>query len=287
MKASETPLVQSNEDNSPEALLRTALWTPGIMHVLDNCAHDVVKNMPGYKPWESNMTAVRAFFSSSHHREQFTVHCLRDAPGCVQTLFSTYAPATLDWRWGTLLCTVEWLLLREDAIRRSWDMSKLEAASRSKTQQQSHAAEQEDGGDGAANVLAEDVQDQQARMAERRQLESDRKVKMQKADQAVSDPLFWSFAKLVHLLASIAASLTSWAQACPCHSSTIAKIYTSASRFLRQKYFSTITGLLPTTAQQHILMNSTSKVKQSRLQASYMYLQRATHSYCISVWTKH
>eukprot|EP00969_Alexandrium_andersonii_P321569 14208415-Alexandrium_andersonii.AAC.1 len=55
----------------------------------------------------------------------FVEHCVPESGPDAKALFSNYAPAVLDWRWGTLINTVEWFLLREAAIRRHWDVRKL------------------------------------------------------------------------------------------------------------------------------------------------------------------
>ena len=106
-------------------LFQRALPIPGLLHILDNCTAEV--HLKGMTHWSKFFTSLRAVCSIMCRmwvRERFLGRCLR-----ARTKARSQAEARLDqnfqgvieWRWGTLLAVLRWLLPLRGDLQTYWD----------------------------------------------------------------------------------------------------------------------------------------------------------------------
>ena len=111
----------------------------------------------------------------------------------------------IHWRWSSLSDVVEGFLEREQALRGSWDLSKLLDA----------IAEEQKPGEGVS-----DMREEEPRAAEDDRVPRPRRDTSgvwTQFDKAISSDWFWAYARFLYLVEGKITKISTWMEACSCH----------------------------------------------------------------------
>ena len=196
----------------PEALnavsgFVSSLRIPPHFHIIDKVSNSLLAALSlSWSRVEKGFKAVVACFHAGHTRRHFVKLCV---PANVQFLFSGGPPAWDGGRvWGVLQRIVHWLLKREGAIKRNFDIEALLNKAK-QTVGEAPAA----GGEGeAGDVNAAGNEDS------KRDYFDDRDgSNMSICGDAVKDPFFWGAMHLLGKFAEILDHMHAWMLGCACH----------------------------------------------------------------------
>eukprot|EP00969_Alexandrium_andersonii_P043173 1893320-Alexandrium_andersonii.AAC.1 len=114
--------LESAGTRAREFIFGRAIPVTGLLHVLDNLTDDVHATMEGWGPFIDQLNALSRLLCRPENVERFVQNCLRQGGHAQYVhLFTRAFPPIAEWRWGTLLRTLEWLLPLEAVLRRAWD----------------------------------------------------------------------------------------------------------------------------------------------------------------------
>ena len=165
-------------------MFEQAIPVAGLLHIVDNLAHDIhdraLKLWPDMSPKLSLMCRV---FSEEGLRERFVEKCLRSGgyPQYVKDFSRTFQQP-IEWRWGSLIGTLRWLLELETKMREAWDAEKFGEVVRKGRR---HAG---------AEAFSRTYFTRVAR-----------------------DKQFWCYMHMLFLMQSALDRVAWWAESCPCH----------------------------------------------------------------------
>ena len=173
-------VVRGPADAHDAHVLPRCIPIPGIQHILDNLTADIHGVMVGWPRFVEELSAVCDILCKPECLEHFLQSCVREGGHQkYEPLFARAFHPVVEWRWGSLMNTLTWLLPLEGALRRIWDPARYNSAARPR-----RAAEE---------------------------------PKTAIVTQAVQSRRFWSYAQLCcHLQCSIE-RISWWSRGCPCH----------------------------------------------------------------------
>ena len=184
-----------------------SIRVPPHFHIIDKVSKAVLDALTLTWPRiEKGFKAVVVFFHARHTRRHFSQLCVHPA---IQYLFSSGPPSWDGGRaWGVLEKTVRWLLHREGAIKRSFDLQKL-LRNPAKPKQTV-----------IPEALGQDAQQDKDRLEHtKRNFFDDRDgSNMAVCDAAIADPFFWGALHLLSQFSAILEHMQSWMLGCGCHS---------------------------------------------------------------------
>ena len=87
--------------------LPEALHVPGILHILDNLAHDMdVRHLKMFDAWYTSLKNVADFLCIPEHRNRFVMNCLRQSVHSsreAEKFFENSPPKLYEQRWGHII----------------------------------------------------------------------------------------------------------------------------------------------------------------------------------------
>jgi len=208
--------------DAASTFFENALWIQGAKHVCDSCSEKMTDKMVKYPEYLSSLQAIREYFGVSCNRDDFLNNCVmrrttgaqRDA---LAELFKQVPPSIQEWRWGSMLTTTNWLLLRMPALRTYWCSQKMMTRDRVAAQQPE----------------------------KRKNQHAEAKTRFKKVSAAIASDFFWAYASIVALIGKTIQHVDAWFESCPCHTemgdllhsfrSDVAAETTRSSWFIRQK----------------------------------------------------
>ena len=175
--------------------LKHALQVPGCFHMIENLQARLLQALPSWQEESALIGSVGHVFHFSHIRDRYAHTCLVGAYEAYKPLFLAGPPLLAGGRvWGVTTEITEWLLLREDVLKRTWDESRVQFADRRAGRLQDADGPGGFGDESSAHVVA--------------------------TSKALGSPDFWGFLKLISVLSSILSHIENWSQACACHPAT-------------------------------------------------------------------
>lgn len=127
-----------------ERFFKQAMTSPGILHIIHNATHDVLTSMKGHASWQDQHKLLTQFLGAKWNRERFVAKCLVTPAAKERAyLFDTFDGEWIEWRFGSLLASIDHLLGLELTLRTYWHVDRFrqdvarghgdeEAASRSR-----------------------------------------------------------------------------------------------------------------------------------------------------------
>ena len=184
---------------------------PPHFHIIDKVSNSLLDALTlSWPRIERHFKAVVGFFHAGHTRKHFIKLCL---PPEVHFLFSSGPPAWQGGRvWGVLQRIVEWVLKREGAIKRNFDVEKLF----NKGTKRPHPQVEETAD---ANIS----RDQPSESSKREFFDDRDGATMSACGSAVKDPFFWGAMHMLSNFAEVLDHMQAWMLGCPCHSQHVRK----------------------------------------------------------------
>ena len=175
--------------------LKHVLQIPGCFHMIEKLQSRLLETLPSWKDESALLGSVGHVFHFSHIRDRYVHTCLQGAYHAYKPLFLTGPPLLAGGRvWGVTTEITEWLLLREDVLKRTWDESRVQLADGQAGRQQDAGGPGGFADESSAHVVA--------------------------TTRALGSPDFWGFLKLISVLSSILSHIENWSQSCACHPAT-------------------------------------------------------------------
>jgi hypothetical protein len=167
-----------------------AIPNDGLLHVIDNAASDLSKAMSGYKKAVSKMKHVCRLLRGRDNRPKLLERCFDSIAGRAHHRdIYKFKGNVHAKRWGTIAFSLPELLAIEPAVRMHWDLGKFRG---------------KDVPDDAVDDADSDDGQQW-------------KTNVDKADDAIKDPAFWGYLRMLDAIASMIRRLHHFAEWCPCH----------------------------------------------------------------------
>ena len=109
--------------------LKQVLQVPGCFHMIENLQSRLLETLPSWKEVSVLIGSVGHVFHFSHTCDRYVHTCLQGAYHAYKPVFVTGPPLLAGGRvWGVTAEITEWLLLREDVLKRTWDESRVQFA---------------------------------------------------------------------------------------------------------------------------------------------------------------
>ena len=104
-------------------LFMNAVPVPGNLHILDNCTGDVhEKAMPYWPKFLAGLRLMCSMLCRTWVRERFVGRCVRGPTADRdKRLLKHQFKGVTEWRWGTLLKVLAWLLPLRSCLQSQWD----------------------------------------------------------------------------------------------------------------------------------------------------------------------
>ena len=187
------------------------LLVPGLKHICSNIQGDVLSRLSHYSKFQEQVKALNTLLHQKFYRDRVKELFKGKA---TEKLFNHYdGGALILWRWGSLVKVCESFHRREGALRTSWSLERFLATSRP----------QAGGPRGRAGPDTNtDALEGEAPLEGSDQGQGDDQLTFRKADSAIRSSYFWSYNKLILILAGVLEDLSSWCEGCPCHNKSSA-----------------------------------------------------------------
>ncbi|OLP99541.1 hypothetical protein AK812_SmicGene17893 [Symbiodinium microadriaticum] len=186
-QAGETPLPY---------LFDHALQTPGALHILHSASKELTD---GFEHFDSFffplLQATTNSLSKPDVQDRFIQYCLVGSPAaCFAKQVKEFHASLAHWRWGTLIQACQGLLVLQTPLT-FWSNDRVQSGS---------AQDEEDAGR------------RQAGQQERDEGESSQS-QLSKVGEAVHDPTFWAYVRMVDVCSKVLDHLEHFFESCPCH----------------------------------------------------------------------
>ncbi|CAE7205281.1 unnamed protein product [Symbiodinium sp. KB8] len=186
-QAGETPLPY---------LFDHALQTPGALHILHSASKELTD---GFEHFDSFffplLQATTNSLSKPDVQDRFIQYCLVGSPAaCFAKQVKEFHASLAHWRWGTLIQACQGLLVLQTPLT-FWSNDRVQSGS---------AQDEEDAGR------------RQAGQQDRDEGESSQS-QLSKVGEAVHDPTFWAYVRMVDVCSKVLDHLEHFFESCPCH----------------------------------------------------------------------
>ena len=165
-----------------EHLFEHAIPVAGVMHIVSNCTADLhdPSVMQHWAEYELQLRHVTNMLCEPHQLEHFLQTCVRGTPlsWMEAQFFNKRFDKIVEWRWTSLTNTLRWFLPLQGPLTSCWTMERFCSSS---------------GGDMRVAAKALGIQN------------------------AINDPLFWGYGKMVQHLQMSLDALAFWSENCMCH----------------------------------------------------------------------
>ena len=159
----------------------------GIFHIVDNMEKRMLMQIPSFQDHKKGFESVVVCYHRPYLRKRFVSLCLTSSSEEEKGLFDVSVPNLEGGRVWTVVSRIcNFLGERERLIRDNWDPDQMSS--------------------GVADA------DEEIHTFK------DTGAHVQRADDAIGQPSFWSMVALVRHFSNWLAALMYWAQSCPCHS---------------------------------------------------------------------
>ena len=158
--------------------LSSALYVPGMFHIIDNATKDVLKKSEVREATVKTMLeSVLLFFNAFHRRKWFVAKCCVGRFEGYSVFFQSASPKLEGGRaWGVVSAGVAWVLERKLMLQQAWNSDSLVAAANAEHADQSA----QEGSKLVARV-----------------------------DEALQSPVFWAFLSMCSSITDILDAITS------------------------------------------------------------------------------
>ena len=170
-------------------MLRIALWTPGMLHIVSNMQQEVLKSMPAFDQWLEDAKKVSEFFGHQWTRKRFVGVCMRNATSVEEALVGEISAKMLQHRWGSVVAFLGQFIPCHGIIDQYWDLALLK-------------------GNAHLDMQGCEVGDEVSRR---------RKTLVDKVDKIIRSLSWWAYARMVLFLAAAHERFANWCEGCACH----------------------------------------------------------------------
>ena len=174
-----------------------AVWVPGLCHVAHNLTKSVDGALPGFAPWFVKFKALNSLLHHPALRKRLAGACYQGGR-CEWMLqfLEKGTPAVAEWRWNSILSSLEIILSLQVVLQSGWDAVKF-----SERGQQREG--QWEGPDDDADPIMRLTSNE---------------FNIQQVDEAIKGNSWWLYARMLLELNNIVAAFTADIEGCPCHS---------------------------------------------------------------------
>jgi hypothetical protein len=160
----------------------------GICHGFDNLSKEMDSQFSGWSTFISSLRLAVSFFRRKDLLQRWAHFLL---PGTAYSNMKHFIqkaliPKHAEWRWGTVLEVISWLLKRQVLLRSTWDPKRFL------------------GDSPKAQVTLQDNGVQSV-------------MDMTRFTSLMRDDAFWCYTRMVQILHGVIDGLRTWCEGCPCH----------------------------------------------------------------------
>ena len=191
----EDPRDVPTEPESPFVVDQTVA-IPGILHILDNMTHDLFDKVFEHgEAFKTLMGGLCDMLCKRHHRERFVQYCLLPtARGQAWApMFEHEFHSIKEWRWGTVLAVLTWLLPLKQPLKHVWSTARY------------GDAPDDDGNDAARAADAPPGESKKPRLD------------VVLVAQAVNSLWLWDYMHMLMMVQTLIERIGWWASCCVCH----------------------------------------------------------------------
>ena len=203
-EADEAPANPPVPANDAPLSLRSALPTPGCLHIVHNATRNMLRAMPHFESKvKAGFAAVVDVLHSSYTRQRFVATCLTTPEAhAFRILFASFQHTVVKWRFGTFAAVCKDLLPLELPLRRYWSLASMRFHQAGQGQDARAADVAGPGNFGDGHL---------------------RGPNLEVASEAILSTTFWSYIHMIAELADFVGHVENWFQSCPCHSEDISE----------------------------------------------------------------
>ena len=170
------------EPSTRWADVESSIGIPGLLHTIHNAARVLTSVMEGFEDVLSKMKRVANLVTGKETRQRLIATCFNDAVGAALARdFAGFSQKPWEDRWGTISSCVLALLPLEAALRSRWNAAAYNMGTRQGRN------DREDG------------------------------VKVDIVDQALMDPCWWAYLRMLRRFSLAVMKMLAWAEGCACH----------------------------------------------------------------------
>ena len=191
--------------------LSAMLPNEGLIHVIDNCANDLGKAMPGYKLAVSRLKHVCRLVKRRDNQPRLLERCFGGVEGkAYHGKIKRFRGDVHTKRWGTVAFSVPEVLRVEACLRRCWDLDRFNAKGDDDEPHVDAAADPDSDDEGAY-----------------------KKTNYQRCDDAIRDRYWWAYLQVLEEVARLIRKLHHFAEWCECHGTLVSELQKSDDRLLK------------------------------------------------------
>ena len=158
-----------------------AVIVGGFMHICSNVVKGFLSVMGGWQDVVGPLaSSLSTFLRHRWSRERLIATCLVDDLACFRPLYRSFTGDLCRWRWGDAVAVINQLLVLEPSLKLAWRTDRLNFHE---------------------GCRGRNLDTKEAELA----------------GDAIGSEYFWSYLRMIQLLADFGGKLMNWAQACPCH----------------------------------------------------------------------
>ena len=168
-----------------KCLFPKGLLSTGVVHCVHNLEKDMDKQLKTFPSFLPKLKSLCHLFVRGDLMEQFSLRCFPgSAFASADYLFKEGLQAHAEWRWGTIIKMLKYVMRRRPALQHSWDPVKLS---------------------GTDTIMTEDTDGKKKRLD------------LAELTRTIRSSAFGGICRMLLAVHTISDGMRDWAEACPCH----------------------------------------------------------------------